>query len=80
MLMVFLLLYLAPLLDSVNDYLFSCVPCLSCYGRCAMIKIQLGLLYCVMSSIVLLTDLAVLSVGRGLEPPIPVLKLLHGGI
>ena len=45
-----------------------------------MIKLQLGLLCCVMSPIVLLADLAVFSVGRGLEPPISVLNLLYSKI
>ena len=45
-----------------------------------MIGLQLGLLCCVMSPIVSLADLAVFSVGRGMEPPIPVLNLLHSDI
>ena len=42
-----------------------------------MIRLQLQFALFVMSPIVLLADLAVFSVGRGLEPPIPVLNLLH---
>ena len=45
-----------------------------------MTKLQLALLCCVMSPIVSFADLAIFSVGKGMEPPIPVLNLLHGGI
>ena len=45
-----------------------------------MIRLQLGLLCCMMSPIVLLADLTVFSVGRGLEPPIRVFHLLKNGL
>ena len=45
-----------------------------------MIRVQLSLLCCMITLIVLLADLAVSSVGRGLQSPILALKLLHGGI
>ena len=76
----FLLLYSALLLARTHAHLFICIPCLFCYGQCTAIKLQLGLLCCMMSPIVLLADLAVFSVGRGLEPPTPVLNLLNNGI
>ena len=77
---VFLLPWLAPLLANAYAHLFGCVPCLLCYGWCAAIRLQLGLLCYMMTRMVLLVNLAVSLVGQGLEPPIPVFNLLHGRI
>ena len=47
---------------SAHARLLSCVSYLFCYKQCTMIKLQLGLVCCVMSPIVSLADLAVFSV------------------
>ena len=53
-------------LASIHARLFNCVPCLFCYRQCTTVKLQLGLLCCVMSPIVSLADLEAFLVGRGL--------------
>ena len=79
-LMVFLLPWSAPILASIHAHIFSYSPCPSYYRQCFIIKLQLGLLCCMMTPIVSLADLAVFSVQRGLQPLIPLLNLLHIGI